>query len=154
MADEENSYDGYDDPCEGSGRGWVYFIQAEGNGLIKIGWTDQHPETRLTGLRTMSPVRLMPLGVLRRRDRVGERNTHLRFVHLRQHGEWFEPGRDLLDFIRDRAKPWPKIGDLPLSVPTPDRMRIAHQKEYIELLNCAMALERMRSVNTRIEYYI
>lgn len=89
-------------------RGYVYFVQAEANGLIKIGTTSNHPDKRLAELRTVSPVPLIPLGIVAGNERV-ERAMHLRFAHHRAHGEWFRPGQDLLDFVGDYVRPWPKV---------------------------------------------
>jgi hypothetical protein len=77
----------------------VYFIQAEGVGRIKIGHTSREPASRLRCLQTSSPARLTLLGTIKGGAR-REREVHQMFAHLRVTGEWFEPGKDLLDFIK------------------------------------------------------
>jgi hypothetical protein len=47
------------------GRGYVYFVQAEANRFIKIGWTDKHPSYRLKELSTAAPCMLISLGAIR-----------------------------------------------------------------------------------------
>lgn len=76
---------------------WVYFIQGESGGLVKIGVAND-PEKRRVELQRTSPV---PLKILAR-ERGGtarERDLHLQFADLRAHGEWFSPAPRLLDYI-------------------------------------------------------
>lgn len=81
---------------------YIYFIRGETTGLIKIGFA-RNPARRLTNLQIGSPDRLALLGTI-----LGmmedEFALHERFAHLRKHGEWFEPGDDLLAFIREHAE--------------------------------------------------
>lgn len=77
----------------------VYFIQDTVGGQIKIGWT-AHVRRRLSELQPGNPhplkiIATMPGG---QKD---ERKLHLRFAWLRVYGEWFLPGQDLLDFIKE-----------------------------------------------------
>jgi len=73
----------------------VYFMHAE-NGLIKIGKSTD-VKARLSQLQTLSPISIRiintPLCT------ATEAELHQRFAHLRDHGEWFTPGKELLDFI-------------------------------------------------------
>lgn len=88
--------------------GVVYFIQAQGVGLIKIGFTARNPRVRLASLRTGSPVPLVPLGfVTGLQNEEGE--LHTRFIASRAHGEWFHPTPDLLAFIDEFAFPWDSL---------------------------------------------
>lgn len=91
--------------CEGrssdKGLGFVYFVQAERTGLIKIGYTGAL-EKRLDSLRGGSAERLELLGHLRA-TRSLEYQLHSRFAAARLHGEWFRPVDDLLDFVRENA---------------------------------------------------
>lgn len=66
----------------------VYFIEAVGAGLVKIGFTDGDPAERLRQLQTGSahPLRLR---ATIRGDMETEKATHRRFAHLRTGGEWF-----------------------------------------------------------------
>lgn len=75
----------------------MYFIAAAG-GLIKIGMS-KDPQGRLRELQVGSAVALDLLAVMPggRRE---EQRTHQRFWHLRERGEWFRPGSELLEFIR------------------------------------------------------
>jgi hypothetical protein len=97
-----------------SSGGYVYFIRAPINGLIKIGHTRNHPHVRLRELRANSPVPLKFLGCLPGDLGKGkEHELHVQFRHLRQHHEWFEPGPDLLDFIENYVDEWPNESEPP-----------------------------------------
>ena len=78
-------------------RSWVYFIQAENGGPIKIGHSSV-PSMRLDALQTGCPeplrLRLEVPGT-----RADEADLHALFRDLRQHGEWFEPANTLPMFI-------------------------------------------------------
>lgn len=74
----------------------IYFIQAEGIGHVKIGYTDgDDVSDRAAALQTGSPVPLRVLGTI-----LGtledEKNLHRRFAAHRVHGEWFKPVPELL----------------------------------------------------------
>jgi len=90
-------------PPAPSPESYVYFIRADTTGLIKIGVT-HNPRKRLTALNTASPDGLTALGLIKG-DRVQEQALHLRFAHYRKHGEWFEPGAELIAYIREKATP-------------------------------------------------
>lgn len=77
--------------------GWVYFIQAGGDGPIKIGFS-LSPATRLAQLQTSMPDRLRLLAQ-RTGSRADERDLHKAFQVHRIRGEWFAPHQDLLDYI-------------------------------------------------------
>lgn len=135
-------------------KGYVYFVQAVDNGPVKIGWTKDHPDRRLKEIRMLSPVRVVPLGVIRWYSRWREGSAHLRFGAFRLHGEWFEPSPELLDYIAKRAQPWPEA-DSPTLEPTPDRMRRAHERELEEMIEWALSVERIRRfADDGIEYHI
>jgi hypothetical protein len=91
--------------------GFIYFIEAEGLNLIKIGWTRIQPRKRLATLNATCPVPLRPLGVLRCVLGV-EATLHGLWGDLRRKGEWFEASPELLEFIRNVAGPWPAVGEL------------------------------------------
>ena len=77
----------------------IYFIQAEGIGHIKIGFTDKDDAAlRLAELQTGSSATLRLLGVSPG-DVLAEKNLHRRFAAARVHGEWFRPVPELLQFI-------------------------------------------------------
>jgi len=75
----------------------VYFI--EGAGKIKIG-VAQFPESRLETLQANSPVTLRMLATYKGGYEL-ENKLHRRFAHLRQHGEWFNAGQELLDYMEE-----------------------------------------------------
>jgi hypothetical protein len=80
----------------------IYFIQIDGGGPIKIGYTsgtDVRP--RLRAIQTSVPY---PLAVIHTMpgELADERNLHERFAEWRMHGEWFQPGPSLVLWLRDR----------------------------------------------------
>lgn len=87
---------------------FVYFVQPEEGGPIKIGVTNDI-DRRLAGLQTGSPVRL----VLRHHIEAGtsgqayalERDLHGRFHSYRLHGEWFEASAELAKLANGLATP-------------------------------------------------
>ena len=78
---------------------YTYFLQAGENGPIKIG-SSCNLLVRLRTLMTMSPLPLALLGVM---EGDYEEACHTRFDVFRLHGEWFEPSREVLEFIRVNA---------------------------------------------------
>ncbi len=77
----------------------IYFIQAEGIGHIKIGFTgSDDAELRVVDLQTGSPVPLRLLGTIPG-TMEDEKNLHRRFSLERVHGEWFRPVPRLLGMI-------------------------------------------------------
>lgn len=85
--------------------GWIYFIRCPSNGLIKIGWTEKPPAGRFVSLRSMSPVPLEPLALVRGLPML-ETRLHARFRDDWSHGEWFRPSELLMAFVADEAEPW------------------------------------------------
>jgi hypothetical protein len=77
----------------------TYFVQAGGDGPIKIGSTN-NLVVRLRTLCAMSPV---PLKLLRIVPSDVEEACHVRFGAFRLHGEWFAPSIVILEFIREHA---------------------------------------------------
>jgi hypothetical protein len=82
----------------------IYFIRCPKTSQIKIGTTlglarrlGQLARDRKTTLEVLA---VMP------GDQSREADLHHQFGHLRMEGEWFDPGMDLLDFIRDHGRPW------------------------------------------------
>ena len=73
---------------------WVYFVRI--GKLIKIGYST-YPKARFKGLKVDEVLAVIP-GTLE-----DERRCHAAFEHLREHGEYFRPGVDLLAFIADAA---------------------------------------------------
>lgn len=79
--------------------GWIYFLQAEDLGTIKIGYATTVSQ-RVADIRGASPVWLEFLGAF-----PGCMNEeailHKYFAEDRMHGEWFRPAPVLLDLIRE-----------------------------------------------------
>lgn len=79
----------------------VYFVMNPLTGLIKIGFSDYF-EQRLRSLQFVEKTELKTLlTITGRRD--AERELHAKFAHLRERGEWFRPGDDLLKFIETKT---------------------------------------------------
>lgn len=66
----------------------IYFIEAVGANLLKIGFTDRDPEERLKELQTGCPHRLRVVGVWDEPASC-EKYHHEQWQHLRETGEWF-----------------------------------------------------------------
>ena len=81
---------------------YVYFVQGELTQHIKIGiaW---EPEKRLIDLQVGSPDKLKILLAFRTTHsaQTTERHLHQRFWLYHLHGEWFKPGPELLQFIKE-----------------------------------------------------
>ncbi len=86
----------------------IYFIEAEGLNLIKIGFTDRRMGSRLAALRSSSAVALTLLGVIEGTVK-DEKRTHVRFIELWHHGEWFRAEPGLRRYIADHACPWAPV---------------------------------------------
>jgi hypothetical protein len=84
----------------------IYFIQAENGGPIKIGFT-RDLDRRLDRLQTGSPYPLNVLATIDtgcddvHDDASYERMIHDKFQQYRLRREWFEPSKELLEFISD-----------------------------------------------------
>ena len=76
---------------------FVYFIQAEGNGPIKIGCS-QNPKIRLGQFKTWSPYPLRMIACAPG-DFYDEMIIHGEFSAACIHGEWFHPTEVLLKYI-------------------------------------------------------
>ncbi len=94
--------------------GFVYFIQGQITGLIKIGWTIS-VEGRLFTLQASSPDKLKVLGWFPGNGRE-ERALHKHFASCRSHGEWFFPEPELLAEVKRCAhrkhRKWRPASDL------------------------------------------
>lgn len=74
---------------------WIYFIQGEDGGPIKIGVAND-PEKRLGELQRTSPTKLRIIG-RRGGDVFAEKQLHAKYAEYRLHGEWFEPTEEILE---------------------------------------------------------
>jgi hypothetical protein len=80
---------GYRQPKSPAFDGWVYFMRRER--LIKIG-TTTNLKQRAQQVNAQVLARIPG-------SYTEETQLHERFAALRRHGEWFEPGPDLVDLI-------------------------------------------------------
>jgi len=78
-------------------RGYVYFIQGESGGAIKIGHS-KDPELRLKTLQTGYPDTLKILLIIPGSEKMEEK-LHEKFNDIRLNGEWFKPDIKLLNAI-------------------------------------------------------
>jgi hypothetical protein len=76
-------------------KGFTYFV-TDGE-AIKIG-SSITPESRIKQLQTGTVRTIKTLAIVPM-EAADEYQTHQRFAHLRQRGEWFRPEPDLLAFI-------------------------------------------------------
>lgn len=90
--------------------GYVYFIQVQGGGPVKIGWSvDVHE--RLSELQTGCPLPLEIRRTIETTDRTLEKRIHQYFKDLRIRGEWFDVDPELDLFMNttgDGPKPKPR----------------------------------------------
>lgn len=77
--------------------GYVYFIQGECGGAIKIGHS-KDPQSRLKSLQTGYPDMLKLLYMFPGEEKV-EKELHLKFSSIKLNGEWFKPEETLLKEI-------------------------------------------------------
>lgn len=74
---------------------YIYFIESADK--IKIGIAD-NVAWRMADIANMSPVPVRLLGFIEG-DEAAERALHVRFAHLRRHGEWFTASDELRTYI-------------------------------------------------------
>jgi excisionase family DNA binding protein len=84
-------------------RGVVYFVQADGLDLIKIGYAVDFAK-RLADLCNMNACGLRTLGVVLSDDCTQlERVLHKRFRDYRHHSEWFHANDEIRSYIKDHT---------------------------------------------------
>lgn len=76
----------------------VYFIEAEGCEMIKIG-SSRNPWIRVMQLSTSNPFRLI-LRAVEKGSCVREKELHAQFAHHRANGEWFYLHEELEEYVR------------------------------------------------------
>jgi len=87
----------------------VYFVQEQGQGLIKIGIAAD-VTARLTGLQTGSAARLITLLVIEdENSKELERVLHCEFAQWRSRGEWFRDNEYIRAFITDYERQVPLL---------------------------------------------
>lgn len=77
----------------------MYFIQGENGGPIKIGVTD-NIDKRLKQMQTGNPEKLILLH-LTYGGRNLEEELHLKFSQYLYRGEWFNPAKEILEYIEE-----------------------------------------------------
>lgn len=80
----------------------IYFIQCGEKGPIKIGYTNKKVKERMAELQTACPYELILLWIYRGSDYT-EELIHEKLKHEHIRGEWFRPGKDVLNFIAINA---------------------------------------------------
>lgn len=78
---------------------YVYFIQADEDGPIKIGFTADDPKKRLNQLQTGNPATLKLLGAIKG-SIAREREFHADLAEWRLQGEWFQPHPTVLTAVQ------------------------------------------------------
>lgn len=84
---------------------WVYFIQGDDGGPIKIGRSCRHVEARCDALQAGYPYGILRFVGLMRGHRSLENQMHAKFREFRMVREWFAPAPSLLDFIAALPRP-------------------------------------------------
>jgi hypothetical protein len=81
----------------------IYFVQCGEDGPIKIGMASDI-KSRINDIQSMCPYKLTVIGSIAGGGKTTERLLHKRFSALRLHGEWFNPGDDLIRFIKEEVR--------------------------------------------------
>lgn len=84
---------------------WIYFVQGDDGGPVKIGRTRSDPRYRLSAIQNGYPFGQLRFVGLIRGHRSTERELHHRFREARMMGEWFRATPELLAFIRALSPP-------------------------------------------------
>jgi len=93
----------------------IYFVQSIATQLVKIGTTKCLAQ-RLNGLRIEAGGDVDVLGVAKG-GRPEETSLHEHFQHLHVKGEWFRPEAELLEYIKQNARPWHRgLGTFTVSI--------------------------------------
>lgn len=77
----------------------IYFVKAEKTKRIKIGYTTQWIDTRLSSMQSNSPDKLTFLGGLVGSKEL-EKNIQNSFRENLSHGEWYNESKDIYSFIK------------------------------------------------------
>lgn len=81
-------------------KGYVYFIRCDMTGLVKIGFTENYPTSRLRQLQTGSGGELHLIAFMRTRAS-RERELHRQFVAHHERGEWFRLEGQFAEWLRE-----------------------------------------------------
>lgn len=118
----------------------VYFIEAEGHDLIKIGYAIDL-QKRFAGMMTSSPAPLTLLGILEGGPKL-ETTIHERLATHRAHGEWFHKTPEVMAVV---ATSQPAIGQEWLNQKA--RLRGAGLQEYLAKLKAGEVSRPTRGPN-------
>lgn len=88
-------------------KGYVYFIQGENGGAIKIGYS-KDPESRLKSLQTSYPDILKVLCLIPGTEKI-EKKYHKKFENIRLNGEWFKPDETVFQEIETLKAKYPDM---------------------------------------------
>jgi hypothetical protein len=113
----------------------IYFVRSP-QGPIKIGTTIRLSQ-RLKQLAAEYGEGLEVLAVSEG-SYATEKELHCRFAHLRQVGEWFEPGVDLLGFIVSDGKPWDGSDEKPDT-----KVPVRIEEDLIQMANVVASILNM-----------
>jgi hypothetical protein len=79
----------------------IYFVQGQTTKLIKIGISTNFKE-RIESIKTLSAEQVITLGLMWG-NRTIEQLLHMRFKQSHEHGEWFRPTEDILQYIKENC---------------------------------------------------
>lgn len=82
---------------------YIYFIRANGDGPIKIGFTTDLPHKRIATVKTGCPWPITLIGAIEG-TMAQEKALHRALVAFRTQGEWFQPHPDVLELVNATIK--------------------------------------------------
>lgn len=97
----------YGSPLQEIVQYYIYFVQGESGGAIKIG-TTLNPVARMQSLQTGFPEELKLLAIIPG-DAGRERKIHEYFGKFRLKGEWFKPEAELINMIDKMKTKYPTL---------------------------------------------
>jgi len=128
----------------------VYFVQGKTLGLIKIGIA-ANVAKRLYALKIGSPDMLdllLVLPICNQPTKQAEKNLHRKFKALRHHGEWFNPGPELLAYIEECKQTLAQCPNLALTVYAPPK---TYKKKKRAKAGTPTAVKRLEEAEARKE---
>lgn len=87
-------------PAKPNPFGFVYFIRCDKTKLVKIGFSEAYPTSRLRQLQTGSGGTLRLIAFIRAHAK-RERELHAQFSAQRERGEWFRLEGAFADWLRE-----------------------------------------------------
>lgn len=126
----------------------IYFIEAVGAGLVKIGFTERDVQSRVRELQTGCPHHLRVMATVAG-DLPDEGEMHRQFAHLRAGGEWFRLDDELRVFTLLAKWVVPRVDELSDRCDAVenrvDSLEWAEADYRRELFTCATAEDPPRS---------